>query len=49
MTAMPEVPLSALPMLKDLSAILPELTLLGMVSGMLSHDMFFARGPFCNS
>ena len=43
MTAISVAPLSALPLLKDLPAILPELTLLVTAIGLLCSDMFFPR------
>ena len=43
MTAISVAPLSALPLLKDLPALLPELTLLVTAIGLLCSDMFFPR------
>ena len=43
MTAISVAPLSALPLLKELPALLPELTLLATAIGLLCADMFFPR------
>ena len=43
MTAISVAPLSAMPLLKELPALLPELTLLVTAIGLLCADMFFPR------
>ena len=49
MTAISVAPLSALPLLKELPALLPELTLLVTAIGLLCATCFFrGRGLFCN-